>query len=192
MALFSDIISLVLPFVNTFFEIFSTFFNFSLKIIEKMLPIGYNYSILITFLEVFMHRIKELREGRGLTIRGLAQASHITPSTLSRAEAGDRKVSVELSTRLSAFFGVSVDYLLGASPAEMYEKLVKSLKDFYDDTVSADGGVVRALSAEVQEPLRSKLELLFLIDSISSPESLRLLLDLARLRSAHDDFGGGV
>lgn len=139
-----------------------------------------------------MHRIKELREGRGLTIRGLAQASHITPSTLSRAEAGGRKVSVELSTRLSAFFGVSVDYLLGASPAEMYEKLVKSLKDFYDDTVSADGGVVRALSAEVQEPLRSKLELLFLIDSISSPESLRLLLDLARLRSAHDDFGGGV
>lgn len=137
-----------------------------------------------------MHRIKELREGRGLTIRGLAQSAHITPSTLSRAEAGDRKVSVELSTRLSDFFGVSVDYLLGASPDEMYKKLVKALKDFYNDTVSADGSVIRSLSAEVKEPLRSKLELLFLIDSISSPESLRLLLDLARLRSARDDFGG--
>ena len=111
-------------------------------------------------------------------------------STLTLQEQGKRNFSITSSRAIADFFGVSVDYLLGASPDEMYKKLVKALKDFYNDTVSADGSVVRSLSAEVKEPLRSKLELLFLIDSISSPESLRLLLDLARLRSAHDDFGG--
>ncbi len=139
-----------------------------------------------------MNRLKALRKNRGVTIRSLAESLGMNHSTLTLQEQGKRNFSTTSSRAIADYFGVSVDYLLGASPAEMYEKLVKSLKDFYDDTVSADGGVVRALSAEVQEPLRSKLELLFLIDSISSPESLRLLLDLARLRSAHDDFGGGV
>lgn len=139
-----------------------------------------------------MNRLKELRTSRGLSLRELAAITGLDFSNLAYYERGKRNFSARTQKIFADYFGVSVDYLLGASPAEMYEKLVKSLKDFYDDTVSADGGVVRALSAEVQEPLRSKLELLFLIDSISSPESLRLLLDLARLRSAHDDFGGGV
>lgn len=137
-----------------------------------------------------MNRLKELRKSRGVTLRLLAEKIGLDHSTLAHQEQGRRNFSVETSQAIADYFGVSVDYLLGASPEEMYKKLVKSLKDFYDDTVSADGSVVRSLSAEVKEPLRSKLELLFLIDSISSPESLRLLLDLARLRSAHDDFGG--
>lgn len=137
-----------------------------------------------------MNRLKALRKNRGVTIRSLAESLGMNHSTLTLQEQGRRNFSVETSQAIADYFGVSVDYLLGASPAEMYEKLVKSLKDFYNDTVSADGSVVRSLSAEVKEPLRSKLELLFLIDSISSPESLRLLLDLARLRSAHDDFRG--
>lgn len=137
-----------------------------------------------------MNRLKALRKNRGVTIRSLAESLGMNHSTLTLQEQGKRNFSITSSRAIADFFGVSVDYLLGASPDEMYKKLVKALKDFYNDTVSADGSVVRSLSAEVQEPLRSKLELLFLIDSISSPESLRLLLDLARLRSAHDDFGG--
>lgn len=136
------------------------------------------------------NRLKELRESRSISLRGLSQRTGIDFATISHCEKGQVNFSANTISKLSAYFGVSVDYLLGASPADMYEKLIKSLKDFYNDTISADGSVVRSLSDEVQEPLRSKLELLFLIDSISSPESLRLLLDLARLRSAHDDFGG--
>ena len=137
-----------------------------------------------------MNRLKALRKNRGVTIRSLAESLGMNHSTLTLQEQGKRNFSITSSRAIADFFGVSVDYLLGASPDEMYKKLVKALKDFYNDTVSADGSVVRSLSAEVKEPLRSKLELLFLIDSISSTESLRLLLDLARLRSAHDDFGG--
>ena len=137
-----------------------------------------------------MNRLKALRKNRGVTIRSLAESLGMNHSTLTLQEQGKRNFSITSSRAIADFFGVSADYLLGASPDEMYKKLVKALKDFYKDTVSADGSVVRSLSAEVKEPLRSKLELLFLIDSISSPESLRLLLDLARLRSAHDDFGG--
>lgn len=137
-----------------------------------------------------MNRLKALRKNRGVTIRSLAESLGMNHSTLTLQEQGNRNFSITSSRAIADYFGVSVDYLLGASPDEMYKKLVKALKDFYNDTVSADGSVVRSLSAEVKEPLRSKLELLFLIDSISSPESLRLLLDLARLRSARDDFGG--
>lgn len=130
-----------------------------------------------------MNRLKQLRTDRDMSLRALADKTGIDFSTLAFYERGQRNFSVRTQALLADFFHVSVDYLLGVSPEEMYEKMVRSLKDFYKATPD-----YLALSDEVTEPLRSKLELLFLIDELQDPESLRVLLDLARLRSAQEDF----
>ena len=130
-----------------------------------------------------MNRLKQLRQERDLSVRGLALRVDISHTQLTHIENGKRNLTTENAQILARYFGVSVDYLLGVSPDEMYEKLVRSLKDFYKATPD-----YLALSDEVTEPLRSKLELHFLIDELQDPESLRVLLDLARLRSAQEDF----
>lgn len=130
-----------------------------------------------------MNRLKQLRQERDLSVRGLALRVDISHTQLTHIENGKRNLTTENAQILARYFGVSVDYLLGVSPEEMYEKMVRSLKDFYKATPD-----YLALSEEVTEPLRSKLELLFLIDELQDPESLRVLLDLARLRSAQEDF----
>lgn len=128
-------------------------------------------------------RLTQLRNERGISQRALSDRIGFSHATVSRIENGERKISTPQAAALARYFGVSVDYLLGVSPEEMYEKMVRSLKDFYKATPD-----YLALSDEVTEPLRSKLELLFLIDELRDPESLRVLLDLARLRSAQEDF----
>lgn len=128
------------------------------------------------------NRLKQLREERGLSLRELAQRVEVDFTTISKCEKGQRNFSANALSKLTTFFGCSVDYLLGTPAEDMYEKLVTSLKDFYDATPEQ-----LSLSDEVQEPLRSKLELLFLCDTLSE-ESLHFLLDVARLRSAQEDF----
>lgn len=59
-------------------------------------------------------RVEELRTKRGLSMRELSEAIGFSHATISRIEGGDRKISTQQATALADFFGVSVDYLLGA------------------------------------------------------------------------------
>ena len=54
--------------------------------------------------------IKNLRKGRGLTQRQLADALHIDRSSVGKYETGSMP-SGEMLLRLAEFFGVTVDYL---------------------------------------------------------------------------------
>lgn len=60
-----------------------------------------------------MNRLKVLRKERNLTIRELAEKVKINRSTLSRVELGHQEAKADLLLKLSYFFDVSVDYLLG-------------------------------------------------------------------------------
>lgn len=61
----------------------------------------------------FGERLKELRNNAGLTIRGLAETIGIPTSTLSNYEQDYRRPDFETLLRLSEFYSVSTDYLLG-------------------------------------------------------------------------------
>lgn len=138
-----------------------------------------------------MYRLKELRLRRNLTIRALAEKVEISHTQITHIENGKRNLTTKNAKIFADFFGVSVDYLLGKSAEDMYSDFVSSLRrDLYTETVHADGAVTSELDSEVPEPIRTKLSILFLLDGISSPESLRMIYDLAKLRSAYDDFGG--
>lgn len=139
-----------------------------------------------------MSKLKELRTLRGLTIRALAEKVGISHTQITHIENGKRNLTTKNARIFADFFGVSVDYLLGKSAEEIYTDFVSSLRhDFYRETQHADGAVTQSLADDIPEPIRTKIEILFALEDINSSESLEMILNLAKLRSAHDDFGGG-
>ena len=58
-------------------------------------------------------RIRDLREDRDLKQKDLAACLQCTQVAYSYYELGRRDIPTDVLIRLSAFYGVSVDYLLG-------------------------------------------------------------------------------
>jgi transcriptional regulator with XRE-family HTH domain len=63
-------------------------------------------------------RLRELRTERGLTLQQVAERASIDLSTLSRLEAGKRRLALDHLPALAAALGVSADELLGSSPQQ--------------------------------------------------------------------------
>ena len=61
-------------------------------------------------------RLRELRTERGLTLQQVAERASIDVSTLSRLEAGKRRLAIDHIPALAAALGASADELLGPSP----------------------------------------------------------------------------
>lgn len=138
-----------------------------------------------------MNRLKQLRNARKLSLRALAERTGIEFSSLAYYERGERNFSTKSQQVLADFFGVSVDYLLGKSAEQMFNDFVDSIRmDFVGESMDSAGDVVQRLSDSIAEPMRSKLEILFLLREVNSPESLSMILELAKLRRATEEFSG--
>lgn len=61
-------------------------------------------------------RLRELRTERGLTLQQVAERASLDLSTLSRLEAGKRRLALDHIPALAAALGVSADQLLGSAP----------------------------------------------------------------------------
>lgn len=59
-------------------------------------------------------RLRALRRARGITLAGLAAATGVSESTLSRLEGGQRRATLELLLPLARTYGVPLDDLVGA------------------------------------------------------------------------------
>ena len=59
------------------------------------------------------HRIRDLREDRDLKQRQLAQYLNCSQQVYSNYELGQRDIPTDVLIKLSEFYNVSVDYLLG-------------------------------------------------------------------------------
>jgi transcriptional regulator with XRE-family HTH domain len=62
-------------------------------------------------------RLRELRTAQGLTLQQVAERAHLDVSTLSRLEAGKRRLALDHLPGLAAALGVTADELVGARPA---------------------------------------------------------------------------
>lgn len=62
-------------------------------------------------------RLRDLRHERGLTLAVVAERASLDVSTLSRLEAGKRRLTLEHLPGLAAALGVSIDELIGAPPS---------------------------------------------------------------------------
>ena len=61
----------------------------------------------------FNDRLKELRKNKSMTQKQMAILLGITERHFQRYEAGEIYLSTDMTIRLSDFFEVSADYLLG-------------------------------------------------------------------------------
>lgn len=64
-----------------------------------------------------MNRVKELRKQRNMTQEELGKVLDIQKAAISKYENGRAEPSTDVLKKMSALFGVSIDYLLGNSPA---------------------------------------------------------------------------
>ena len=59
------------------------------------------------------NKLKQLRTNRGMTQRELADKLNLSPSTIGMYEIGKREPDSATLKKISTFFGISVDELLG-------------------------------------------------------------------------------
>lgn len=58
-------------------------------------------------------RLKDLREDRDLTQKDIADYLSLTHSAYARIERGERALTAEVLIKLSIFYDVNIDYILG-------------------------------------------------------------------------------
>lgn len=58
-------------------------------------------------------RIRDLREDSDLTQTNLAEYLHCDQSLYSKYECGKRRIPVDIFLKLSAYYKVSIEYMLG-------------------------------------------------------------------------------
>ena len=89
-------------------------------------------------------RLKEIRQGKGLTQKQVADHIGCNPCVYSRYETGEREPSIHILKQLSAFLGVSIDYIVendfapNTNDLNLYESsLLRAARDA-DDRAKED------------------------------------------------------
>lgn len=82
------------------------------------------------------NRIRQLREGGGVTQEILAIKLEITQQQLSKYERNIASIKVESLKKMAAYFNVTTDYLLGTSDVKRdvagAVEMGKTLEEYYD------------------------------------------------------------
>ena len=101
----------------------------------------------------FRANINALIESRGLTIVDLGAKTNMAPTTIHRYLSCDRTPDLQNLIRLSDFFNVSLDWLLGLSD-ERYTAMPKELQeiaDMYEIASPEDRRVVQAVLSKYRK-----------------------------------------
>ena len=91
------------------------------------------------------NRIRELRKENKMTMKQLGEIIGVAESTISQYETGKREPDNEMLLRLAEHFGVTVDFLLGASaqketPSALTKKDERDIERKLSETLNALGG----------------------------------------------------
>lgn len=92
----------------------------------------------------FAQILKQLRENRNIKKNELAAVLNVTPSVISQYESGRSMPGYDIMLKISAYFDVSVDYLLGKdSRSQKLDRIYYADTDFWHlleqcDEISAD------------------------------------------------------
>ena len=147
-------------------------------------------------------RLKELRVEKGISQKNLAEIFNIARSTLSQYESNQRTPSDEIKVKLSEYFNVSLDYLLGKSDIRNYSeyenKINKILTQYRTEETSSDvsvrmpdkdGEKGKTINVEVKSALYHNIDELTkrLMDKIDTlddenKKELEKFIDLLRLK----------
>lgn len=109
-----------------------------------------------------MKLLKKLREGKGLTQSELGKELGISPSTVGMYEQGRRVPDVPILKKMSAFFNVSIDYLLENVNHNVPTKMPKDLNKFLQQSEIIFDGDTYNLTDEDRDLVMKSLEVAFL------------------------------
>ena len=109
-----------------------------------------------------MKLLKKLREEKGLTQSELGKELGISPSTVGMYEQGRRVPDVQILKKMSAFFNVSIDYLLENVNHNVPMKMPKDLNKFLQQSEIIFDGDTYNLTDEERELVIKSLEVAFL------------------------------
>jgi len=102
-------------------------------------------------------RLNKLRQERGLTQQELADLFHISNSTISSYETGNRIPDVEFLLKLSKFYNISSDYIIGLSDSRLPLDIMNS--------IVADQVSYQSVIEKIQKlPVERKRTLLAILD----------------------------
>jgi transcriptional regulator with XRE-family HTH domain len=95
---------------------------------------------------MFDKRLKELRKKKGITQEELARHLSLSTSTIGEYEIGGNSPKVDTLIRLSKYFNVTVDYLLGLTEDEKTENVLIGVDTtgLSEDDIKFAIGIVRA------------------------------------------------
>ena len=93
-----------------------------------------------------MNRLLSLREEKGISQEQVAQLLNVTRQAYSRYERGERELGYSALQKLSQFFDVSVDYLLGFSEL------------FYPDRLNTVASTIAPISSDYTETERQLIK----------------------------------
>jgi len=82
-------------------------------------------------------QISFLRRQKGITQETLARHFGVTNQTVSKWESGQCYPDIQLVTQIADYFGISVDELMGHTPAASLEALCLTLKKYFTDLPEA-------------------------------------------------------
>ena len=108
-----------------------------------------------------MKLLKKLREEKGLTQSELGKELGISPSTVGMYEQGRRVPDVPILKKMSAFFNVSIDYLLENVNHNVPMKMPKDLNKFLQQSEIIFDGDTYNLTDEERELVIKSLEVAF-------------------------------
>lgn len=104
-------------------------------------------------------RLNKLRQERGLTQQELADLFHISNSTISSYETGNRIPDVEFLLKLSKFYNISSDYIIGLSDSRLPLDIMNS--------IVADQVSYQSVIEKIQKlPVERKRTLLAILDDL--------------------------
>lgn len=109
-----------------------------------------------------MKLLKKLREEKGLTQSELGKKLGISPSTVGMYEQGRRVPDVPILKKMSAFFNVSIDYLLENVNHNVPMKMPKDLNKFLQQSEIIFDGDTYNLTDEDRDLVMKSLEVAFL------------------------------
>ncbi len=102
-----------------------------------------------------MNRIKMLRMQRGLTQAELAQVLEVSASAVGMYEQGRREPDIKLLLRLSSFFCVPVDYIIGNSNSLNRQAEVETFLDQVKKTLDERAEKSNLSPSEIEEIVRA-------------------------------------
>jgi transcriptional regulator with XRE-family HTH domain len=130
-------------------------------------------------LNPFSQRLRQLREEKGLLQKDVAKILGITPSAYGYYEQGKREPSMEVLKKLSDFFNVSIDYLLGRTD-------IRSPVDEITEAVSDDPELFEFWNTLKK---REDLKLLFKQTKKLSPKDIKQIIRIIKAIEDEEDKG---